>query len=353
MYQRKLRLHRSSEESLPPEVVQMLPFASLEAASFRKYVEQGFDFIAFCVARGLRYSPANFESLGGYYLDYFIRGNTTRTFSSISTRLKWFHEYILEVPWLQQSDPSAYARVKRLRRALCKLDDTPVKKARPLHARILRMIASSLQPGNLLELQVLACFTLAHAAIQRLGELVDGKATVSHLRCYDSPGGRFFAFFYFLGNKPKNFKIGQAPFAMISQRGNPFAYAVLDTYLRQVFGGYSVIGGVFTTGSRAPLDVSSDDRKSRYLFPSLRGKLTTSGFLSKSLAISTLRSLLRRVRIPSPELYSGHSARRGGYVDRLHVPLHFVQVQGHWAPGSATTDRDYSVHNIPLRLRYF
>ena len=325
----------------------------MEADTLRKYLEQGFDFIAFCVAKGLRYSPASFESLGGYYLDYFLRGNTTRTFSSISTRLKWFHEYILEVPWLQQSDPSAYNRVQRLRRALSKLDDTPVKKARPLYARILHMIASSLQPGNLLELQVLTCFTLAHAAIQRLGELVDGKATLDHLRCYDSPGGRFFAFFYFLGNRPKNFKIGQAPFAMISQRGNPFAYSVLDTYLWQIFGGYSVIGGVTYTGRSAPLGVSPGARKSLHLFPSLRGKSPTSGYLTKSRAVSTLRSLLRRVHIPSPELYSGHSARRGGYVDRLHVPLHFVQVQGHWAPGSATTDQDYSVHNIPLRLRYF
>lgn len=310
--------------------------------------------MAFCKARKLEATPASFENLGGYFTDYFLRGNTTRTFSTIATRLHWFYRSVLDEPWLSQSSPSEHRRFIALRRALSKLDDSPVKKARPLYARILQMIAGAIRPGNLQELQVLACFTLAHAAIQRLGELLDGKATLRNLRCYKSPAGPFFAFFYYLGNKPKNFKIGQTPFAMISRKANPFAFHVIDTYLRRQFGEFGVTGGVTHVTNNtnslpiaAPRGVNLDT----FLFPQLNG--SRSSALSKATAVSVLRTLLRRVKVPCPEEYSGHSARRGGYVDRMHVPLRYVQIQGHWAPGSATTDQDYSVHNIQLRQSYF
>ena len=240
-----------------------------------------------------------------------------------------------------------------LRRALSKLDDSPVKKARPLYARALYMIAEALHPHDLEELQVLACFTLAHAAIQRLGEVLDGKATLRHLRCYDSPAGPFFAFFYFFGNKPKNYKIGQAPFAMISQRANPFAFFVLDTYVRTVFGDIEMGRGLLRDFNYISETAMGGGSQSIPLFPRLSGSNRSRGHLSKSRAVDILRALLRRVGIPSPEEYSGHSARRGGYVDRIHVPLRFVQIQGHWAPGSATSDQDYSVHSVQLRLQYF
>ena len=97
-----------------------------------------------------------------------------------------------------------------------------------------------------------------------------------------------------------------------------------------------------------------DRRSDVWLFPRLAGTGSSStAYLRKDRAVKVLRRLLARVQIPYPEEYSGHSARRGGYVDRLHVPIQYVQIQGHWAPNSATTDRDYSVHSIPLRIRYF
>ena len=351
-----------------------LPFMALEASSLRKYLRQGIDFAAFCHAKRVPILPASFANLGGYFLDYFLRGNTSRTFSSISTRLKWFYLNVLESPFLDTCCPSEHRQWLRLRKALLKLDDVPVKKARPLYSRILKMLALVVDPQSVEELQVLACFSLAHAAIQRLGELLDGAATLRHLRCFDSPQGPFFCFFYFLGNKPKNFKISQAPFALVSRVRNPFAFNVIDTYLRCVFGDYDVPGSVCFVPSSvgegrsifkySVSDYNSDsdinsigdfcgvDQKSP-LFPRLGGRARTSSHLPKSRAISILRTLLSRAKIPSPHEYSGHSARRGGYVDRLHVPLRYVQIQGHWAPGSATTDQDYNVHNIPLRMKFF
>ena len=62
------------------------------------------------------------------------------------------------------------------------------------------------------------------------------------------------------------------------------------------------------------------------LFPRLDGRHMRSRVgLSKSRAVSLLRRLLQRISIPHPEEYSGHSARRGGYVDRLAVPLHLFK----------------------------
>lgn len=345
--------------NLPMEALRWLPFVSLEAASLRKYLRQGVDFMAFCEARRLPVLPVSFESLMAYFADYFLRGNTTRTYSTMSTRLKWFYQHVLEAEWIAKADPAAYRQFLRGRRTLCKLDDSTVDKARPLYARTLRMMCGSLGRGEVEEFEVLACFTLAHAAIQRLGELVGGNARRSHLRCYSSPGGRFFAFFYGKANKPKTFKIGQTPFAMISEGGNPFAFGVLSVYLRRVFGGFSVCYGLEGGGvedrrlavRRPSRDAEAGDA---CLFPCLAGSAWNySVGLRRDRAIMILRRLLARVGIPCPQEYSGHSARRGGYVDRLHVPLSFVQIQGHWAPGSATTDQDYSVHSVPLRLKYF
>ena len=361
--------------------MQLLPYAALEPISLQKYVQQGLDFLAFCEARQLSATPANFASLTGYFTDYFLRGNTTRTYSTLTTRLKWFFEHVLQERWLDDVDTMGHRRFLQVRRALCKLDDTAQRKARPLYMRILKMALNALRPTELEEFQVLAAFTLAHAAIQRLGELVNGVAKLSNLKCYQTPSGAFFAFFYLRSNKPKNYKIGQAPFAMISEKGNSFAFNVIRTYLLRIFGGYVLwIDGkeIYIGGNSGLYDI---DTKYRYktkrnsagggdsiidsdtlglrnhdvcLFPRLDGRHMRSRVgLSKSRAVSLLRRLLQRISIPHPEEYSGHSARRGGYVDRLAVPLHFVQVQGHWAPGSATTDRDYSVHSIPLRLQYF
>ena len=123
--------------------------------------------------------------------------------------------------------------------------------------------------------------------------------------------------------------------------------------IRRVFGDIGVEGGIFRVfdgvGEGAKVGVPPTSP----LFPRLSGSIRSLGHLSKSRAVDVLRILLRRVGVPSPEDYSGHSARRGGYVDRIHVPLRFVQIQGHWAPGSATSDQDYSVHSVPLRLQYF
>ena len=320
-----------------------------------KYLKQGIDFVAFCDARGLPVEPVSYTALMSYFVDYFLRGNTTRTFPTIATRLKWLYEQVFGSSWLSAADPRGYRDFLQARRALAKLDDSTVTKARPLYSRILRMIFDDLASTEHEEFQVLACWTLAHAAIQRLGEVVDGKAKLSHLRCYSSPQGLFFAFVYGRLNKPKTYKVGQAPFAMISERGNAFAFGVLMAYLRMVFGGCDIFeGGEIRRIGGYKGEYTFDRRSDVWLFPRLAGTGSSStAYLRKDRAVKVLRRLLARVQIPYPEEYSGHSARRGGYVDRLHVPIQYVQIQGHWAPNSATTDRDYSVHSIPLRIRYF
>ena len=329
----RLDVHRASR-ALPLRVVRALPYASLEASTLKKYLWQGCDYLAFCRARSVRPFPASYDSLGLYFVCYFLRGNTTRTFSSIATRLKWFFAAHRGEPWLDERDPAGHQQFLRLRRTLAKVDDTTVKKARPLYQSVLRLLFRRLKPGDHMGLLVLAVFTLAHAAIQRLGELVDGTARMRNMKRYESPQGPFYAFFYLSTNRPKASKTKQAPFALVSRRSNRFAFCVLEVY-------FSWVG----VGAR----------EGDYLFPELdqHGGIMRRRYLGSGSAKRTLRRMLEEAGIPAPEEYSGHSARRGGYVDRLHVPLSFVQIQGHWAPGSATTDADYNVHSVSSRMQYF
>ena len=353
-----MAFYQDSHAALPTELLQYLPFTSFEPVTIRKYLLQGIDFMAFCDARGMRLLPANYKALMAYFLEYFRRGNTTRTFSTLATRLKWFYEYILEEPWLEEMNPVEHRAFLKGRRGLAKLDDSKKDKARPLYARTLRMMFGVVKRSDFEEFQVLACLTLAHAAMQRLGEVTNGKARLPHVRCYESLGGRFFAFFYGQSNKPKNFKIGQTPYAMVSEKTNPFAYKVLEVYLRKMFGGFRVFQGEegweWVGGRKGVFTGCSSRNVEVCLFPSLVGGANDhSKGLKMERTIKIMRRLLRRARIPYPEEYSGQSCRRGGRADRFHVPVQLVRVQGHWAPGSKVVDQEYSVHSIQLRLRYF
>jgi len=120
-----------------------------------------------------------------------MRLSRRQRFSSISTRLKWFFAAHRGEPWLDVRDPEGHQQFLRLRRTLAKVDDTTVRKARPLHQSILRLLFRRLEPGDNNGLLVLTVFTLAHAAIQRLGELVNGTAAVESSESEQDQAGSF------------------------------------------------------------------------------------------------------------------------------------------------------------------
>lgn len=316
------------------EALRMLPLASLSGRTLTKYMDQGTDFCAFCTAHRMNILPVTYLNLMAYFTGYFLRGNTTRTFPTLATRLRWYVRTVLRAVWLEESDPEAYKDFLEGRRALSKLDQSEPKKARPLYQSILQMLALRVKVAISTRFQVFVMFTLAHGAIQRLGELANGVARRRNLRHYVTPQGPFFAFLYMAHNKPKCHKIGQAPYAMISRAGNPFAYHIISAYLQLIH---------------------LHSKGSVYLFPYINsnGDVNFHRAMSKTFAVGTFRQLLSSAGVPAPSEYSGHSARRGGFVDRLHVPIRYVLVQGHWSANSDTADKDYNSHSVAHRMRYF
>ena len=96
-----------------------------------KYLKQGIDFVAFCDARGLPVEPVSYTALMSYFVDYFLRGNTTRTFPTIATRLKWLYEQVFGASWLLAADPRGYRDLLQARRALANLDNSIVNQSPP------------------------------------------------------------------------------------------------------------------------------------------------------------------------------------------------------------------------------
>ena len=74
--------------------------------------------------------------------------------------------------------------------------------------------------------------------------------------------------------------------------------------------------------------------------------------LSYDSVVKHMKLLLERAGL-DPDDYGGHSARRGGFVDRPHVPLALAYVQGHWSPESATAQQEYGHQSLFHRLAYY
>jgi len=100
-----------------------------------------------------------------------MRLSRRQRFSSISTRLKWFFAAHRGEPWLDVRDPEGHQQF--------------------LRQSILRLLFRRLEPGDNNGLLVLTVFTLAHAAIQRLGELVNGTAAVESSESEQDQAGSF------------------------------------------------------------------------------------------------------------------------------------------------------------------
>ena len=315
-------------------ILPTLPFTTLQGGVLKDYIRQGNDYMACCAAHKIAALPVSYNNLALYFLNYFSRGHTSRTFPTITTRLKWYVQNILKAEWLDTLDPRAYDALSRAKRAMSKLDESVVKKARPLYQAVLRLAAKHASSG-LFDIMLVALWTLAQAAIQHLGEVTGGVARVKNLKLYNSPRGRFFGFHYLSTSRPKAHKTKQAPFAMISLKSNPFAFKTLQTFMR-----------VFH--SKSP--------DSAILFPSvsMKGNIARAHGVSASSAISGLQRLLKKAGIPNPSAYTGHSARRGGLVDRIMtVPMALIEQQGHWSPGSLTASREYDVLSVERRIEFF
>ena len=333
-FDRRLELFSRPEHRVNTQVLTWLPHMAFSTTTLDKYMMQGMDYLACCVAHNIAAIPCSFKSLTTYFASYFMRGHTTRTFNSISTRLKWFVVHVCHSQWLDERNRDDFEAFLRARRALSKLDESVIDKALPLTTRHLRLIYSVHDASSTYDVQVLTVWVLAHAAIQRLGEIVNGTAKVENLELFSSRVGKFYAFYYLSGNRPKAHKTKQAPYAMVSEKSNPFAFNIIAYFMKVVH---------------------SQSHAKDYLFP----KITSSRlidrfrFMTSTSAITRLREWLDMCGVPCSKDYSGHSARRGGFVDRVHVPIGFTQIQGHWAPGSLTAHLEYDVYDVKRRMDFF
>lgn len=332
-FAKRVDLHRA-QHPVDRELVNWLPYAALEPKVLSEYNRQGEDFVAFCVANNLQFIPISYHSLTAYFYDHVKRGKTARSFRCLSSKIKWYIINVLHGEWIDTSDPVGYAAFLQARRAMSKLDLSLVSKKAPLYLAILLKFEQVISPMSVYEEQLMAIFSLQHACMQRLGELVGGTARRRNVRRYSHPSaGAFFAFFYFEGNKPKMHKVKQAPFAVVSQRNNPLAFKYMSRHLARVH-------KVSTPSSFLFYHVNKED------------KIIKSRSLSFGGAVDGLKSLIAKVGL-NPAKYGGQSARRGGFLDKLHVPLNMSQTQGHWSVGSVTTMQEYGHQGLSHRLRFF
>ena len=330
-FRKRVATHQAAQP-IPDNIIKWLPFTSLEQSSLREYKRTGEDFVAFCTAHKLQLIPISYRSLTSFFYDYFRRGNTTRTFNNLASRIKWYITNVCGEPWIDEQDPVGYRAWLAARRALQKVDATLVSKKKPLYKPILKEMLRV--AASRFDILICTIFLTQHACMQRLGELVNGTARRKHLRHYVHPDrGPFFVFFYLSSNKPKAHKIKQAPYAIISQHNRPLVYNVLSKYLTRFH--------------------SSSDPDT-YLFPYMNREdnVIRSTPLSFASAVKGMRNLLKRIGLNKDD-YGGQSARRGGFLDNVNVPLHFSQTQGHWSVGSTTTLSEYGHQGLEQRLRWF
>ena len=268
-----------------------LPYMAFATKTLENYIAQGCDYVAYCKAMDLDPLPVSYSTLTAYFANYFFRGNSSNSFASLSSRLKTFVTLVCHEKWIDVIDPEGYKAWLRARLALRKLDDSEITKAPPLTLAHLSLLQHLVAKDDIYDIQILTLWAFAHATLQRLGELVHGVARLENIGHFETPKGNFFAFFYLHRNRPKAHKAGkQAAYAMVSDKSNPFAYALMARFLSLVH------------GSPKPDD---------FLFPrmSKQGFIHRDSGLSKNAAVSGLRRLLTLAKVPSPGSYTGHSAR--------------------------------------------
>ena len=312
-----------------------LPYAALQNNVLKEYIRKGEDYLAFCISTGLPVTPINYLAFTGYFLRMFRKGHTTRSFAGVACKIKWYFINVLHEEPLDVRDPVGYQAYLRAVRAMKKFDDSIVSKKAPLYIAIIKRL-DNVTNNSKFENMVIAILALQNRCMQRLGELLDGKARRHNIRHYDSsPGnqGPFFVFYYFANNRPKAHKIKNAPYAILSKKNAPFAYYKIKSYLNYI------------------------DRFSRpntFLFPHVNkeDKFEFQRPLSKSCLIDRMKLLLARAGF-NPANYGGQSARRGGFLDRSNVPLFLSCVQGHWSPESLTAQTEYGHQSLNQRLSYF
>ena len=330
-FRQRLAFH-ASRPSITPDFLRALPYSALETSSAKQYLRQGEDYVAYCIAHGIPFLPVNFQSLTAYFTDWVHRGHTSRSFGALATKIKWYITNILFGEWIDSTDPIGYKAWLQARKALSEADPSLVTKKAPLTLRILEEINLKL-PNDIFNSMIFTIFSMQHATMQRLGELLNGVALVKHLRHITTPKGGVFIFLYLFSNRPKMHKMKQAPYAIISKCNRPLVYRALTKFLQ-----------VFHTNS-----ISTD-----YLFPHVTRSNTILRHraLSSSTAIKALGELLKMIGLDASK-FGGHSARRGGFCDSLHIPLHFSQTQGHWTLGSLTTMTEYGHQSLASRMLYF
>ena len=327
----QLSKHRQ-EDRIDPTFVRGLPYASLQPRVLDDYLRVGEDFVAFCVANKFPILPITYESLTSYVYRRFRLGQTVRSFNGLTSKISWYVVNVLHDKPLKERDPVGHAAFLKAKRAMAKFDFSVARKSAPLYLNIIMDLKDRIGSSTFY-FSILVLLAIQHAFYQRMGELTGGKARLFNLRHHVTPHGRFYCFFYLANNRPKAHKTKNAPYALLSERNNRFAYDLLSLWR------YS-----FHANS------SEDD----FLFPhfTAEDKAIRTSPLSFDSAVAAMKTLLRRAGY-NEKLYGGHSARRGGFIDRPHVPLHVAAIQGHWSAETMTHQREYGHVGLLNRLKYF
>jgi hypothetical protein len=310
-------------------VVAVLPLASLASRSLKEYAATASSYAAYAAAQGLPKIPLTYESVMGWLTALFLRGRKPATFAALCSRLKWIAVHVWGTPWLDED----LVALRAGRRALSKLSPHRVRKAKPLYQFTLKRIAAGVDPSALKDNIFLALWAVATACLSRLGEML--KARRANVKLIDAGSkGKFFIIGYFAWNRPKQHKIRNAPYALVSEANNPLAFDMLRWLL-----------------VRAVADAPSSP-----LFPQVNtsGEVVQAGVAARH-AVTWLQNRLRQANFPDAKLYGQTSARRGGLSSALdrEVPLHFCEVQGHWALSGGTALVEYRAHSWWTRLKYF
>ena len=297
-----------------------LQFASLEPATEARYKKQAGDFLAYCEANSQQVIPCSLESLSSYLYSKFSSGCTARSNASVLSKLRWYYRSVLRQPWLTDQEQTELGRITR---ALGKYDYSMPKKAAPLYLEHIRRLFALVKTEE--DQIIFAAFSLAHATISRLGELLHKDITVENVQFISSK--RCFVFYHY--RPPKAHKLKRPPYAVISYSQQRFHYFVLSNYI----------------------SLRKRMQSAGCLFPSTNKSRTP---LLRKTAVDWIQRSLQELKFPGHQRYSGHSPRRGAFNEaRRRAPMTQIAAQGHWAPGGETAQIEYEVSSLSERLQYF
>lgn len=301
-----------------------LPFAAIEPETETRYKREAASFVAFAAKNNLSVVPCSLRTLSGYLYSKFTAGLTSRSNSSILSRLRWYYKHVLQSPWLTEEDRRTLQAVQT---SLRKYDFSIPAKAAPLYKEHLRRlwIFSTKTDGDLV---IYTAWMLAHATISRMGELLSKSVKFNCIHW--QPVRSLFIFYHH--RPPKSHKMKQTPFALITKRNQRLAYFTLVRFVTQ-----------FQRKPQQPL------------FPSVKADKTLgTGSLARDVTVKWLRHYLKELGFPAAHRYSGHSPRRGAFNDaKDRIPMSYIAAQGHWSPGAETAQAEYSVDSISNRIKYF